>query len=169
MEKNDITGVHRMNLNPLFIKQKQLDEHIVNEKGLHGQDNYLNKLVSLSVELGECKNEYPASFKFWSNKKNDRKKGLVEFVDCIHFAISIALELGYEEHRYIQTTRKDLNKLYLGLQNITATLSVDKDKRHIESLLNNLILLGYQLDFTEEDVLDAYENKNKESHRRQET
>src|SRR5699024_8905787 len=161
MEKNDITGVHRMNLNTLFTKQKQLDEHIVNEKGLHGQDNYLNKLVSLSVELGECKNEYPETFKFWSNKKNDRKKGLVEFADCIHFKISRAIEMEYKEQKNIQTTSKDLNKLYLGLQNITATLSVDNDKRHIESLLNNLILLGYQLDFTEDDVLNAYEDKNK--------
>src|SRR5699024_4861024 len=158
-----------MNLNSLLSKQKQLDEHIVNEKGLHGQDNYLNKLVSLSVELGECKNEYPETFKFWSNKKNDRKKGLVEFVDCIHFAISIALEIGYKEHIYIQTTPKDLNRLYLGLQNIVSTLSVDKDKRHIETLLNNLISLGYQLGFTEDDVLNAYEDKNKENHRRQET
>lgn len=156
-----------MNLNSLFKKQKQLDEHIVDEKGLQGQDNYIDKLVALSVELGECKNEYPQTFKFWSNKKNHHEKGLIEYVDCIHFAISIALELGYKNHTYVKTTPRDLNKLYLGLQNIVATLSVSKKHRHIKALLNNLILLGYQLGFTEDDVLKAYDKKNEVNYERQ--
>lgn len=136
---------------------------------MQGQDNYINKLVALSVELGECKNEYPQTFKFWSNKKNDHKNGLIEHVDCVHFAISIALDLGYTEHTYTKAQPKDLNAMYLGLQNIVATLSVSRKQRHVESLLNNLITLGYQLGFTEQNVLNAYDDKNKENHRRQET
>ena len=158
-----------MNLNTLFKKQQHLDEHIVKEKDLHGQDLLNYKLTALSVELGECLNEFPKIFKFWSNKDNNRENGIEEFVDCVHFAISIANDLGYTSHEYIKTSPKDLNKLYIGLQNVLATLSVSRKERHVQSLLNNLISLGYQLGFTEEDVLDAYEDKNQENHRRQET
>src|SRR5699024_283134 len=158
-----------MNLNTLFKKQQHLDEHIVKEKDLRGQDLLNYKLTALSVELGECLNEFPKIFKFWSNKDNNRENGIEEFVDCVHFAISIANDLGYTSHEYIKTSPKDLNNLYIGLQNVLATLSVSRKERHVQSLLNNLISLGYQLGFTEDDVLNAYEDKNKENHRRQET
>ena len=157
-----------MNINSLFNKQNLLDEHIIKERDLHGQDLLNYKLTALSVELGELWNEHPTLFKFWSDKENNREKGLIEFVDCIHFAISIANDFDYHEHTYIKTTPRDLNMMYLGLQNNIAILSISKEQRHVETLLNNLISLGHQLGFKEEDVLTAYNDKNKVNYERQE-
>lgn len=44
-----------MNINTLFKKQKELDEHIIKEKGLEGQDLLKKKTVALICELYEMK------------------------------------------------------------------------------------------------------------------
>ncbi len=200
-----------MNLNPLFIKQKQLDEHIVNEKGLHGQDLLKKKTVALICELYECVNE-ARFFKFWSEDQKPSREEYIgcdlcmseqpgcyevmynneilsfpcpkcegneevyvgdelleEYADLIHFTLSIANDLGYTEHKYIHTEGTDLNDLVLGITNIATIIPQSRETHHISTLINNVIQLGYQLGFTEDDVLNAYEDKNKENHRRQET
>src|SRR5699024_2643485 len=134
-EGGDEKGDIKMNLNTLFKRQQHLDEHMVKEKDLHGQDILNYKLTAIAVELEECLNEFTKIFKFWANKDNNRENGIEEFVDCVHFAISIANDLGYTSHEYIKTSPKDLNKLYIGLQNVLATLSVSRKERHVQSLL----------------------------------
>lgn len=156
-----------MDLNCLFKHQKILDDRIEKEHDLSNRDTYTERLVALSVELAELKNELTETFKFWSNKKNNRERAVEEFIDCIHFAISIALKKGIESYTYIPTQPKDLNKLYLGLQYVVTVLSVSYKQRHVNDLLNNLITLGYQLGFTEDEVIAAYHDKNKENHNRQ--
>ncbi|KAA5569824.1 hypothetical protein F3G50_31370, partial [Pseudomonas aeruginosa] len=111
-----------MNLNSLFNKQKQLDEYIVKGKDLEGQDLLPRKTVALICELYECINE-ARFFKFWSEDRrpntNESKltsngKAVVynplleEYVDTIHFTLSIANDLGVHEHKYIQTEPQDL-------------------------------------------------------------
>lgn len=169
MGKDYFERMDRVNLNKLFTKQKQLDEHIVKEKGLHGQDLLKKKTVALICELYECVNEFPAIFKFWSNKPNNREDGLVEFIDVIHFSISIANDLGYTSHKYIKTTGTDLNDLVLGITNIATIIPQSREKHHIATLVNSVIQLGYQLGFDEEQVIEAYHAKNKENHHRQES
>jgi len=158
-----------MNLNKLFPVQKKLDEHILSEKGLHGQDLLKKKTVALICELYELSNELKF-FKFWKEDiKINRELALEEYSDLVHFALSIANDLGYTEHKYIHTEGTDLNDLVLGITNIATIIPQSRETHHVSTLINNVIQLGYQLGFTEEDVLDAYENKNKENHRRQET
>lgn len=184
-----------MNLNKLFTKQKQLDEHIVNEKGLHGQDLLKKKTVALICELYECIN-CARFFKFWSenqepnigipNKctgdecntfvgqsKKDCKMCnenplLEEYADTIHFALSIANDLEYTSHKYIKTTHTDLNDLVIGITNIATIIPQSREKHHISTLINNVMQLGYQLGFDEEQVIGAYHNKNEENYARQE-
>ena len=66
-----------MNLSKLFKIQKQLDDRIVKEKKLEGQNLLNKKILALQVELGELANEW-RGFKFWSNdqepKRNKREK-----------------------------------------------------------------------------------------------
>src|SRR5699024_7253229 len=81
-----------MNLQPLFETQAKLDKRIVEKKGLQGKDLLDKKILSLQVELGELANELPEVFKFWSNKKNNYKKALEEYCDCLHFILSIGNE-----------------------------------------------------------------------------
>lgn len=69
-----------MNLTKLFETQDQLDERIIEEKGLQGQDLLGKKILALQVELGELANEWEV-FKFWKeNPKPNRGEKIA--VEC---------------------------------------------------------------------------------------
>src|SRR5690625_3315322 len=110
-----------MNLNELFKIQAKLDNEIIEKRGLLGKDLFIWKVQALKVEISELDNE-TRIFKFWSNKKMDRGKALVELVDCIHFALSIGNDLGYTSHEYKEVPDRDLTKLSLGLTNLVTIL-----------------------------------------------
>jgi len=117
-----------MSLEKLFEMQKVLDERIIKEKGLGGQDLTLNTVTALIVELGEFANE-GRWFKHWSNDQEARTKSicedcggdgvtglyddvdcfcenttnplLEEYVDCLHFFLSLANKKGWQDLMYI--------------------------------------------------------------------
>ena len=44
----------------------------------------------IQSELGELMNELPTYFKYWKKTSADNKeKALEEYVDCLHFAVSL--------------------------------------------------------------------------------
>jgi dimeric dUTPase (all-alpha-NTP-PPase superfamily) len=115
-------GVKQMNLSKLFELQRQLDERIIREKGLEGQDLTLNTVTALIVELGEFANE-ARWFKHWSNDQDPRtyvQAGceecvggltycekcirnplLEEYADCLSFFLSLANSKGWNELLYL--------------------------------------------------------------------
>lgn len=158
-----------MNLNKLFPEQKKLDGHIIEKHNLQGVDLLNKKTVALICELYECVNEFPAMFKFWkTDTKIDRKKLLEEYTDINHFSISIANDLGYHSHEYTDIPDMDLNELVIGLTNVMTLIPQSRSKKHISLVLDYVIKLGYQLGFTEKDVISAYFDKNEKNHSRQE-
>src|SRR5690625_5205965 len=84
-----------MNWDTLFKMQQKLDTYIVDNHKLHDENLFDKKMLALLVELGELANE-TRCFKFWSTKDaNDTDVILEEYVDNIHFLLSIGLEKGY--------------------------------------------------------------------------
>src|SRR5690606_36397479 len=79
----------------LFSMQRELDERIIVEHQLTGT-YFLERLLALQVEVGELANE-TRCFKYWSLKPPaERAVILEEYVDGIHFILSIGLSLGLE-------------------------------------------------------------------------
>lgn len=183
-----------MNLNSLFSIQADLDKHIVEKHNLEEQDLLKKKTVALLTELYECVNE-ARFFKFWSEDQKARTEYVIEttylyadgeekpvekfehklpgnplleeYVDTIHFALSIANDLDYTEHTYQEPTVYDLSDLTIGLTNLITLIPESRYQRHISTVFNLLIKLGYQLGFEEKDVIQAYMAKNKTNHERQ--
>lgn len=85
-------------LTKLFEVQARLDEKIsVNHPIEEGEDRLEKKVAALLVEIGEALNEW-RGFKFWSTDKVAREKKLLEeLVDCLHFILSIGLDLQLED------------------------------------------------------------------------
>jgi dimeric dUTPase (all-alpha-NTP-PPase superfamily) len=82
----------------LTEKQKVLDERIMTEFDLdpNNQAMHRKKMVAFFVELGEFINE-ERSFKYWSRKKtNNRHKVIEEYIDGLHFILSIGLHINYD-------------------------------------------------------------------------
>lgn len=181
-----------MNLSKLFLIQKKLDDRIVKEKGLEGQDLLDKKILSLQVELGELANEW-RGFKFWSENQEPRaevfttspkpneplviKKNplLEEYVDCLHFILSIGNDLGINEHQdFCGTGTKNVITLFAKINRYVAELwwechdnGKEKSVKWLFALAN-FISLGEHLGFAWEQIEQAYLDKNKVNHERQE-
>src|SRR5690606_2292519 len=156
-----------MNLNSLFKKQKQLDKYIYKKNNVTAKEVFERKIVALLVELGEFANELQF-FKYWKENKNiDGQRAIEEYIDVIHFAIGLAIDLGIDKHEYSETRPRDLNKLLIGIANLATVLSASKEKEHAKTLVNNVIALGYQLGLDEQTVIEAYNKKNEINSERQ--
>lgn len=203
-----------MNLSKLFEMQRKLDERIVREKGLEGQNLLDKKILALQVELGELANEW-RGFKFWSNDQKPRKelwkdcnfcggRGFVspanypyghqkitciecrgksqfktnplleEYVDCLHFILSIAIELGYTVDDLYVWDDELIGKtegIFLELM-YWVVLIKSKDERKRKDAFRTVCYIFFnmaeqRLGFTWDEIEQAYREKNAENHRRQ--
>ncbi|MGX8233411.1 dUTP diphosphatase [Bacillus subtilis] len=181
-----------MNLQKMFEMQKALDERIIKEKGLEGQDLLPNLILALQVELAECANEW-RGFKHWSNDREPRicvidKKGqiakeyyknplLEEYVDCLHFILSIGNRLGWNDtdtiddvvvQHLISDKGFDTAKTFSCLLSIAYGFHFSNvEKRTYISLFTTFFELGNKLGFKWEQIEAAYMEKNAVNHQRQ--
>jgi dimeric dUTPase (all-alpha-NTP-PPase superfamily) len=182
-----------MNLSKLFDMQRVLDERIVKEKGLKGKDLLPMKILALQVELGELANEW-RRFKFWSNdqepkriafkaQKKDGKPSaairydplLEEYVDCLHFILSIGLECGYEDsipalkRNFFNYCCEDITTQFNKTMNVVGNFGTfEKTEANYMRIVMMFSGLGKMLGFTSEQIETAYLEKNKVNHKRQE-
>lgn len=178
-----------MILKELFKAQKQLDERIIQEHNLQGKDEFSEKIASFITEMGEMANEV-RFLKFWSNKPaSPRETILIEFVDCVHFILSVGNDLSKECGNIIQNhdyknniNYKGLTKDFIGI--ISSICSIEclrdsfisnKDNTsskeacvdiYIETF-ERLLMFGYKLGFSFKDIEAAYYVKNKINFQRQ--
>ncbi|WP_102346721.1 dUTP diphosphatase [Bacillus sp. Marseille-P3661] len=154
----------------LFQLQKELDERILKEHELHNENLMDRKIMALLVELGELANE-TRCFKFWSKKPPaDRDVILEEYVDGIHFILSLGLDLNV------------VNKLNLGIGNQQIFGLVDQfhvvyksinelrenqQLQQYQKVFNEYLILGDLLGFSWKDIKEAYISKNEVNHQRQ--
>ncbi len=163
-----------MDLTKLFETQNVLDQHIVKEKGLEGRDLFEKKKLSLLTELGELANELPEEFKFWSNKKNNYENALKEFVDGLHFILSIGNDINIEPRRPIKLISFSNNVVgqFNSLFHLIGSwdqVALIMNEEHYHTTLNNFLHLGEMLGFTWEQIEEGYYAKNKINHERQNT
>ncbi|CCG50660.1 dUTP diphosphatase [Bacillus velezensis] len=217
-----------MNLQKMFEMQKVLDDRIIKEKGLEGQDLLPNLILALQVELAECANEW-RGFKHWSNNQKPRTKVstnvganpenaaffrcenhycgenlnkddfkhlldpdyeicpvcnvgdvtafrdknplLEEYVDCLHFILSIGNRLDYNDSETINiilskylNIRGILNPKWL-FSSLISTVAFTR--QNYINLFINFFTLGKRLGFTIEQIEAAYMEKNAVNHQRQ--
>ncbi|UZD72374.1 dUTP diphosphatase [Bacillus siamensis] len=216
-----------MNLQKMFEMQKVLDDRIIKEKGLEGQDLLPNLILALQVELAECANEW-RGFKHWSNDRKPRTKIehfcptcdgtgdenhdinlqyleeghaiepysecqdcngsgklgetnplLEEYVDCLHFILSIGNRIGFNNDATIQqimrrAEERELETNIVIVKAFSRLMSLvfgfyfwienaGTYVRFFERFLN----LGEMLGFTPEQIEAAYMDKNAVNHQRQ--
>ncbi|UZD74737.1 dUTP diphosphatase [Bacillus siamensis] len=209
-----------MNLQKMFEMQKMLDDRIIKEKGLEGQDLLPNLILALQVELAECANEW-RGFKHWSNDREPRTKIehfcptcdgtgdenhdinlqyleeghatepysecrdcngsgkigesnplLEEYVDCLHFLLSIGNKIGVKEvvpFKLISLTN-DITGHFNSIFKLIAQweivfLYLDHNPYHI--VVREFMNLGEKFGFTPDQIEAAYMDKNAVNHQRQ--
>lgn len=187
-----------MDLTKLFKAQKELDDRIVKEKGLEGQYLLDKKILALQVELGELANEW-RGFKFWSENQEPRtvehkfernvddlgnieslKNPLLEeYVDCLHFMLSIGNDFEVNsDDVYIDTdnfsyrnTSENFLAVFYYASNLDESRYQERGLRKLKidylRMFYSFIKLGDMLGFTWDEIEQAYFDKNKINHERQ--
>ncbi|MFK2824619.1 dUTP diphosphatase [Bacillus sp. B190/17] len=158
-----------MNLSKLFHMQKALDEYIEAEHDLQNVDLFDKKILALLVELGELANE-TRCFKFWSLKKpSERTVILEEFVDGVHFILSLGLTLSLETEASVteEEPADSITEQFLRIHEAAHLFKQDKSAETYDRLLNGYFALGRLLSFSAEEVEKAYVAKNEVNYERQ--
>ena len=157
-----------MNLQKLFQMQNTLDHRIQVQHSLEGVPLLQKKILSLQVELGELANE-TRCFKFWSTKKPSSNDIILEeYVDCIHFILSLGLEKNFQDIT-LNTKRitSELSQQFLTVYTNIADFIICSSLDNYLNIFQNFLSLGQNLGFSEEDIENAYFYKNKINHERQ--
>jgi len=167
-----------INLAKLFQTQKLLDNRIVDEHNLQGQDLLPKKILALQVELGELANELPEVFKFWSNKKNNYEKALEEYADGLHFILSIGndISLANVSIKNLDGEFKDTLECFRHCNNWVVNLDytlhetacyIPTIEKVYENLISVFLELGEMIGFLWSEIEQAYYEKNAINHDRQ--
>lgn len=171
-----------MNLDNLYKLQQNLDRHIIamNKVEMDKEELLDNTILALLVEVGELANT-TRCFKHWSKKGMMEKEVILdELADVIHFYLSIGNQIEVKtpikyfteykmEKESIENLTECFNYLFWSISRLDATdISIkyyNKDVSYrVAQLLGRLIEL---MNFTLEEVEQAYLKKHEENYRRQ--
>lgn len=159
-------------LQHLYQLQLNLDSRILKQHGLDNKDLINEKLLALIVEVAELANETKC-FKYWSVRKCESfSKVIEEYVDGLHFILSLGLELRQNQEIDFDTIRNSeitptlqflkVNQAIIKLFNEFTAIN------HLE-VLNEYLKLGMLLEISSDQIYSAYVRKNEVNHTRQDT
>ncbi|MFD2639898.1 dUTP diphosphatase [Piscibacillus salipiscarius] len=159
-----------MKWDSLYKLQKELDDDILMRNSLTREEVFDDKLLALIVEVGELANE-TRCFKYWSQKgPSEQSVILEEFVDGIHFLLSIGIDYGYNYNGQLrENSESSLTELFHMLYGKINRFKQNPTNMHYQKLMSTYLDVGLKLNFTEDDILHAYLDKNKVNHERQQS
>lgn len=160
-------------LDTLFDIQYQLDQEIVTTHGLEDRDLISRKCMALMVETAELANETRV-FKYWSLKgPSAREVILEEYVDCLHFILSIGLELKVNVEDLnppVSSSEEVSDQSFTCFESLFASIQAFTQSPTLivyQNLFNSFLELGQTLQFHWAEIEQAYLDKNKINHERQ--
>ena len=147
----------------LLEKQQELDDYIMRERFLTHDETIEQRKLAFVVELAELAQEW-RGFKYWSDNQEPSDKMLEEYVDVLHFALSL--------HNFYsgdtEWTCSFLKKGFGGVEfserdKCSAFLNAMRCNRSFEWMkgltLLGVITIGHALDLNEYDILKEYDRK----------
>lgn len=158
----------RLDLSELVQYQDELDQRI---HSLHDQtraSTRSKRILALMVEIAELANE-TRSFKYWSVRgANEKHVLLEEFIDTIHFTLSLGLDLKQTSCQVeIKDQSAELSQLFIAWLQACAAFETQFDVEHYHAVLAFIPKMATALEFSEEDIMHAYRLKNEKNHQRQ--
>jgi dimeric dUTPase (all-alpha-NTP-PPase superfamily) len=154
----------------LFKLQKELDKRILAEHNLEPKKLLKEKMLALLVEIGELANE-TRCFKYWSNKPaSERKVTLEEYVDGLHFILSIGIDLAVDKNFLFykcSLPNKTVVQVFLDVYTKVIRFCEQPSITNYIELFTSYLRLGQALEFTQEEIEQAYLAKNEINHERQ--
>ncbi|KFB07196.1 dUTP diphosphatase [Malacoplasma iowae] len=158
----------KIDIGKILELQKELDDNIHKKHNINENEVFEKRRLALIVEICEMIN-VNRCFKFWSLKKDYDKQVLGdEFVDCLHFILSISLHFGLDETEYeIKDVTYDDNQLILKVLDLINLANKIKNRNDCKEFIVHLFELAHTFGFTAQDIIDFYIKKNEINFKRQ--
>lgn len=150
-----------LNWKELRVRQAELDRPIMVNAAMTDGEVIQERQLALKVELGELANELPQVFKYWSNKKNNYDKAIVEYVDCLHFILSLENFYKFTYEGFGDIKEVDAVTQFNSLFHAVGSLQYDELNKHsrLISIRALFIGLGEMLNFSSDEISAAYDEK----------
>ena len=157
-----------MNIEKLTEMQRSLDTHIEQKHMLEQDDLFDKKILALLVEAGELANE-TRCFKFWSQKpSSERETILEEYVDGIHFVLSLGIECGFSpQMEQVMDHETTVTVQFLDVFSSIVAFRKSCSQADYNGMFRSYLELGRKLGFTEAEIEQAYFSKNEVNYERQ--
>lgn len=150
-----------MEITKLLKIQKKLDDAIQNKHNVTSDEIVNQKIIALYVEIGEFINEV-ASFKYWkSNKNTSKDKILEEYVDCLHFYLTLFIYKDLNKEVIMGKIKNDFNEMTLDLYKSITKLQEKLSKENLYESFKIFLAVGKSLGFTWKEIEEYYLMKNK--------
>jgi len=160
----------KLDLTELFKKQAELDKTIAENHNISYATTRNKRTLSLLVELGEFANA-TRCFKYWSNKPSESlERVLDEYVDGLHFFLSLGVDIKTEKKAYGRTKHMDnlTDQILLTYKLVSEFYKKQNDKAYqkaFQAFLNIIPLLKVR----NQTIVNAYYKKLEVNYHRQET
>ncbi|WP_312498176.1 dUTP diphosphatase [Bacillus luti] len=184
----DVRSGKPMDIKQLFLMQKGFDARVLEEKNLTWEGTFQLRILAFIDEVAECMKEW-RGFKFWSDDRIPRTRVLdgdcvvldtgeilnqkyvnpllEEYVDGLHFAISLCIHTGAQVYYPVAILCDDVAEQFLEIYSLAVRLKDKPTSSNADILLSHYLGLGEMLGFKLEEIEHAYIDKNKVNHDRQ--
>ena len=119
-----------IDLSKLYIKQAELDQRIADNHHVTYASTRERRILALLVEIGEFANA-TRCFKYWSNKKSEPQDIVLdEYVDGLHFFLSLGIDINVSKKKYNYTKKADnLTKQVLETYRLASIFYKNQDEK----------------------------------------
>lgn len=159
-------------LQSLLDRQRELDGHIAKKQNFDMSEVFDRKLLAFVTEIAEMLNEHKG-IKYWKVDRTPTDRVLEEYVDGLHFILSIGNDINFDEFYYVQVPA-DVDWVDVTLTVIDSIGGIRQTIRAQQSpvmmygrMLAHYLRLGELFGFSAEQVLEAYADKNAINYERQ--
>ena len=157
-----------IDLSKLYIKQAELDQRIANNHHVTYASTRERRILALLVEIGEFANA-TRCFKYWSNKKSEPQDIVLdEYVDGLHFFLSLGIDINVSKKKYNYTKRADnLTKQVLETYRLASIFYKNQDEKSYIKAFQAFINIVPLLKVRWTTIEKAYYKKLGENYSRQ--
>lgn len=155
-----------MNFQEIFEMQKALDKSINEAHGVSFESTIDKKILALLVEVGEFANEIKP-FKYWKKDKSiDKDKVLEEFVDGIHFFVSMANYFNIDPNIKHVVRYQDKSKQLLEVFDAISKLNKSFTEKNLIEAFELYMGISDLAELSSEEIKKHYLSKNKINYER---
>lgn len=161
------SGDKMIKFQEVYDKNKKLDSMFDEIYGANNKEIIRKNKLELLVELGELTNE-TRCFKYWSKKEANMDLVKDEYADCIIMTLCFfnLLNISLDEEFTYPNINYDNVDLIAKLYKLCSEFYENEDRELLKNIFVHFIILGHQLNLSDDDIISCSLNKIERNYKR---